>query len=229
LATAQTLYTADAGYHSDANLRALQAQGTPALVADNQMRQRDERFKNQDRYKPKDDVLYDKQPTGHADVKAVTWFRPEDFRFNGDHTCTCPNGKLLTSTGSIYNVGKGLRREDFKAKKEDCAACTKRTQCLRHPDRTAARKVVYFHTRQIDHDDPSHRMRQAIDSTRGRQLYSQRIGTVEPVFANAFCQRGHNKRLSRFNLRGKEKINTQWHLYCLVHNIEKLAHSGWQG
>lgn len=226
LANAQTLYTADAGYHSDANLQALQAQGTPALVADNQMRQRDERFKNQDRYKPKDDVLYDKQPTGGNPLsgKAVKWFKPEDFRFNGDHTCTCPNGKLLTSTGSIYNVGKGLRRDDFKAKKEDCAACTKRTRCLRHPERTAARKVVYFHERQINPDDPSHRMRQAIDSPRGRQLYSQRIGTVEPVFANI----RHNKRLSRFNLRGREKVNTQWHLYCLVHNIEKLARSGWR-
>jgi hypothetical protein len=48
--------------------------------------------------------------------------------------------------------------------------------------------------------------RQAIDSARGRQLYSQRIGTVEPVFANI----RHNKRLDRFTLRGKEKVNTQW-------------------
>ncbi|MBR7800115.1 transposase [Undibacterium sp. FT137W] len=23
---------------------------------------------------------------------------------------------------------------------------------------------------------------------------------------------------------GQKKVNTQWHLYCLVHNIEKLAH-----
>ncbi len=68
-------------------------------------------------------------------------------------------------------------------------------------------------------------MRQAIDSTRGRPLHSQRIGTVEPVFANI----RHNKRLSRFNLRGWEKVNTRWNLYCLVHNIEKLARSVWPG
>jgi hypothetical protein len=29
-------------------------------------------------------------------------------------------------------------------------------------------------------------------------------------------------------LRGREKVNAQWHLYCMVHNIEKLAHSGWR-
>ena len=38
-----TLITADAGYHSEANLKALAAQGRPALIADNQMRKRDER------------------------------------------------------------------------------------------------------------------------------------------------------------------------------------------
>jgi Transposase DDE domain len=42
---------------------------------------------------------------------------------------------------------------------------------------------------------------------------------VEPVFANI----RHNKRMSRFNLRDQCKVNTQWHLYCLVHNIEKIA------
>jgi hypothetical protein len=49
------------------------------------------------------------------------------------------------------------------------------------------------------------------------------IGTLEPGFANI----RHNKRLNRFTLRGHAKVNTQWHLYCMVHNIEKLANSGW--
>ena len=65
-------------------------------------------------------------------------------------------------------------------------------------------------------------MREAIDSSRGRQLYSQRMGTVEPVFANL----RHNKRLNRFTLRGGAKVNAQWQLYCLVHNIEKIATVG---
>jgi hypothetical protein len=37
----------------------------------------------------------------------------------------------------------------------------------------------------------------------------------------------YNKRLDRFTLRGKCKIDTQWKLYCMVHNIEKLAHHGY--
>jgi hypothetical protein len=66
-------------------------------------------------------------------------------------------------------------------------------------------------------------MKQAIDSAQGRKLYGRRMATVEPVFGNL----RYNKRLDRFTLRGQGKVNTQWNLYCLVHNIEKLAHHGY--
>ena len=54
--------------------------------------------------------------------------------------------------------------------------------------------------------------------------YGRRIAIVEPVFANL----RHNKRLDRFTLRTRSKVNAQWNLYCLVHNIEKLAHHGYR-
>ncbi len=44
LRTAETLITADAGSHSEANLAQLATMGVPALIADNDMRRRDERF-----------------------------------------------------------------------------------------------------------------------------------------------------------------------------------------
>tara|TARA_R110002167_G_scaffold2165_5_gene10905 strand:+ start:79238 stop:79396 length:159 start_codon:yes stop_codon:yes gene_type:complete len=48
------------------------------------------------------------------------------------------------------------------------------------------------------------------------------MSVVEPVFGNI----GTNKRLNRFSLRGKIKVQGQWQLYCLVHNVEKLAKYG---
>jgi hypothetical protein len=39
-----------------------------------------------------------------------------------------------------------------------------------------------------------------------------------------FTNLRHNKRLNRCTLRGRAKVNTQWQLYCLAHNIERLAH-----
>ncbi|MEL0661039.1 transposase, partial [Psychromonas arctica] len=34
-----------------------------------------------------------------------------------------------------------------------------------------------------------------------------------------------NKGMNKFTLRGQDKVNTQWQMYCLVHNIEKLRNS----
>ena len=61
-----------------------------------------------------------------------------------------------------------------------------------------------------------------IESEEGRQIYPRRIAIVEPVFGNIRVQ----KRLDRLNLRGKIKVNIQWLLYCMVHNIEKVANYG---
>jgi hypothetical protein len=65
-------------------------------------------------------------------------------------------------------------------------------------------------------------MKQRIDSDKGKQIYSHRMSVVEPVFGNI----GTNKRLCRFSLRGKKKVQGQWQLYCMVHNIEKIANYG---
>jgi hypothetical protein len=61
------------------------------------------------------------------------------------------------------------------------------------------------------------------DSPEGRARYGRCFATVEPVFGNL----RHNKQLNRFTLRGQKKVDAQWKLYCLVHNIEKLAHHGY--
>ena len=65
-------------------------------------------------------------------------------------------------------------------------------------------------------------MRRKIDQPESRRLYARRLGIVEPVFANLRS----NKRLDRFTYRGRVKVNIQWLLYCLVHNLEKIAHRG---
>ncbi len=61
-------------------------------------------------------------------------------------------------------------------------------------------------------------MKVRIDSPKGKQIYSHRMSVVEPVFGNI----GTNKRLNRFCLRGRKKLQGQWQLYCMIHNIEKL-------
>jgi len=65
-------------------------------------------------------------------------------------------------------------------------------------------------------------MKQKIDTERGRRIYSRSLGIGEPVFGNIRAC----KRMDRFTLRGKIKVNIQWMLYCLVHNIEKIMNFG---
>jgi hypothetical protein len=70
-------------------------------------------------------------------------------------------------------------------------------------------------------DSPIEKMKRKFDTLFGRFIYNKRIAIVEPVFGNL-----KNKGLDRFTLRGKKKVNTQWQLFSLVHNIEKIAHVG---
>jgi Transposase DDE domain len=72
-------------------------------------------------------------------------------------------------------------------------------------------------------DSAIERMKRKIDTEQGREMITRRFATVEPVFGNIRA----NKRLNRFTLRGRQKVDGQWKLCCLVHNIEKLAHNGY--
>ncbi len=218
LRTGQTIITADAGYHSEDNLRGLCERGVPALIADGLMRRRDPRFADQARHKALPDPLYDKT-TKQPPAK----FLPQDFSFDAvAGTCVCPAGKKLYSTGSACSTN-GRKHHKFQGAKRDCVPCALRTRCLRHPERTPTRQVAFFEKNQASPLPYTQIMKQAIDSERGKALYGRRIATVEPVFANL----RYNKRLERFTLRTQPKVNTQWHLYCLVHNIEKLAPHGY--
>jgi hypothetical protein len=64
----------------------------------------------------------------------------------------------------------------------------------------------------------SAKMRRKIDSIKGRLIYNRRLGIAEPPFAHIRSM----MRLDRFTLREKRKVNTQWLLYCIVHNLTKV-------
>jgi transposase len=213
-----TIITADAGYHSEENLRGLCERAVPAMIADGLMRKRDPRFAGQARHKARPDPFYNK-----ALKPSNVRFLPKDFSFDRiAGTCICPAGKKLYSTGSACSTS-GRKHHKFQGAKRDCLPCMLRARCLRHPERTPTRQVAFFEKNAASPLPYTQIMKEAIDSERGKALYGRRIVTVEPVFANL----RYNKRLDRFTLRTQPKVNTQWHLYCLVHNIEKLAHHGY--
>jgi hypothetical protein len=138
----QSLITADAGYHSEENLQALAERAVDALIADHQMRQRDQRFGTQARHRAKPDPLHDKsRPDDHPDEPRR--FQPSDFQYDPvARTCICPAGKSLYRKGKNLVVGQFIG-EQFRGAKRDCVPCPLRAQCLRHPERTATRQVMF--------------------------------------------------------------------------------------
>ena len=128
LRTSTTVLTADAGYHSEANLAVLTERSVTALIADPEMRTRDERFANREHHTNAPNPLHDKSG---AAKKALPLFTPSDFTYDADaRTCVCPAGKSLYRKGAS-NVTNGVVGEHFRGAKRDGAPCALRAQCLR--------------------------------------------------------------------------------------------------
>ena len=200
----------DAGFHTEANMKLLFEQGIDAYVPDNRFRQRDPRFANAARHKP-------------AKASPPRKFGPHDFVYDPDkQTCSCPAGKRLYLKNRNFAV-RGYQAVSFQAKLGDCRGCELRGQCLQRADQKSSRQVYFFTGRRADAPETfTTKMKRKIDTWSGRMLYSLRLGIVEPVFGNL----KNNIGLLRFTLRGKTKVNIQWNLYCIVHNIGKLYRYG---
>jgi hypothetical protein len=117
------------------------------------------------------------------------------------------NIKRHTADHNIY------RR--YLADVKDCSSCSLKRRCFyrKNTKRRSLDVPIGAATTNF-----SKAMQNKVDSDKGRKIYPQRFAIVEPVFANIKTQ----KRLNRFTLRGKVKVNIQWMLYCMVHNIEKI-------
>ena len=201
--------TADSGFHTEKNMEMLAVEGIDAYVADNRFRKRDPRFADYERYKEEARKEWAK---GRPKL-----FRTDDFIFDKDmRYCVCPAGKRL------YRSGANDRAHRFKGPQSACVPCELRTQCLRNPNRTDIRQVAYFAGRLGEGHTFTDRMKRKIDSTVGRVLYSMRLAISEPPFSHITSALG----LDRFTLRGKTKVNTQWNLFCIVHNLKKVHRYG---
>lgn len=214
----KTKLTADAGFHTEANMKMLAEENIDGYVADILFRKRDPRFADRDRYKErhrKERRKLNKTP----DDK----FTVEDFTFPEDKTyCLCPAGNRLRRSGTTVVIGN-FEAIRFRGLKSVCSVCEIRSKCLKYPERTDYRQVYFFVGRSKEGQETyTQKMKRKIDSDRGRLIYSKRIGTAEPVFANL----RHALGLNRFTLRGKKKVNIQWKLFNIVHNLLKVHRYG---
>ena len=195
-------FVGDSGYFSVGNLRTSESFGFNTLIPDNNFRKRDPRLEGQKRH----------QPLGHGKFPLAQFH----YKSQSD-SYICPAGQELRSYArqTMYN---GRRCRMYVGRKEICQGCSQKRECLM---KGASRRTLCIPLggKELSITD---RMKQKIDSPQGRKLYGKRMGTVEPVFGNL----RENKALKRFTLRGKIKATIQWLLWCMVHNIEKIANCG---
>jgi hypothetical protein len=200
--------TADPNYHSLNSLKVCKDEKIDAYIPDIQYRTRDPRFADQERFK---DGVHGRQ---RPDAKPRL-FTTADFSFDASkQVYRCPHGKELTCHAR-NQVNRHRTYDLYHARPEDCAACPLRTRCLKKAD-TVRRNLSI----QVKSQSPNliDEMKAKIDSEEGKRIYARRLGIVEPVFSNICVQ----KRMDRFTLRTKRKVDVQWGLFALVHNIGKI-------
>jgi hypothetical protein len=209
-------FTADSGFHSEVNLEFIATTGLDAYMADTAFRSRNPLFKTSETYKTEQEKRRLKRSKGRPRL-----FNSDDFYFDGDAlTSRCPAGKeMWLSVKNVETAGRQYVR--FSGYLKDCRVCPLKAQCMRKTPSKQGRQVQFEINKSNKPISYTDKMRVKIDSSPGRRQYSKRLGAIEPVFGNITVNKGMNK----FTLRGQEKVNTQWQMYCLVHNIEKLRNS----
>jgi transposase len=204
--------TADTGFHSEANLEMLAGKEVTAYIADKKFRQRDPTFDGAQAHKEK--------PVGrHHTRKGKRYFTPEDFTYDETvRKMMCPAGNPMYIENRNFFDKHGNKGITYKARKRDCTGCHLRSKCMRCDTTPSRAMTVFSNTITKRKDSFTSTMIKRFDSAIGRHYYSRRMGAVEPVFGNI----RHNIGLDHFSHRGRDKVDAQWKLFCMVHNMKKL-------
>ena len=197
------ILTADSLYHSPTNLKKCKEEKLDAYIPDKDFRKRDPSFRTRNPLKPKKGNKFNLQDFQHNEVK-------DEY--------ICPEGKVLKRKVKKTRVA-GMFYRRYVADSNDCQGCKLKNRCL--INKYGKRRYLNVPIGAAP-DNLTKPMVEKIDSEKGRKIYSQRIAIVEPVFANIETHKG----MDRFTLRGKIKVNIQWLLYCMVHNIGKIMTYG---
>lgn len=211
-----SLFTADSGFNSEENLAFMSTTGFDTYIADNQFRKRNPLFKDSETYHTEKEKRRLKRSKGKP-----RRFTALDFNYDKDtQTCHCPAGNIMWRSGtSLKSNNKQCTR--FTGYLKDCQTCPLQAQCMRKPPTDRGRQVQFINDESRKALNYGDKMKIKIDSPVGRRQYGKRLGCIEPVFGNITT----NKGMDKLTLRGQTKVNAQWQMYCLVHNIEKLRDS----
>ena len=141
-------------------------------------------------------------------------FQEDDFVYAAERDeWVCPANRRLTYRSTeLHPTESGYILERRRYECEDCGGCPVRSQCTRGEG-----------NRQLEVSFELQRMRaqarENLLSDEGKALRSRRGVEVEGVFGRL----KHNWGFRRFQLRGREKVQIEWGLLCIAHNLAKIT------
>jgi transposase len=199
----KALVLLDSNYFSEDNLQAAKDRGIEVLIPDVDFRSRDERFDGRPHHKEKE--------------KDEKKFEFDDFKYDeGDNSYTCPEGKKLICRG-MTGLSHHRKARRYAVKEGECLGCPSIERCMKRRGGKKPHRTLYL--TEDNEEWLSEQMRKKIDMPENKRVYSHRMEIIEPCFGNIeYC-----KGMNRFTLRGKKKVDGQWKLYCMVHNIGKCV------
>lgn len=137
-------------------------------------------------------------------------YHEENFRYDERNDCyICPEGEKLIRYKQRRQDSSYRQWRQVIYRGTTCSECVSKCLCTQQPQRTLARDE---RRTLVEH------MRKRLLSKEGRKKYLQRLYTTEPVF-------GHLKHIlgyRRFLLRTLQKVQGEFRLMCIGHNLKKM-------
>jgi transposase len=156
----------------------------------------------------------DTHPYRKAEIVRKHQFRAENFGYDQERDeFICPaQQRLRFQYTSRYTTDNGYVTDRRHYECDQCGQCPLKQQCTRAKGNRRIR--ISFQLLEY-----RRQARANLTSEVGQRLRAARSTEVETVFGIV----KHNMGFRRFHLRGLEKVNTEWGLVSIAHNMKKLA------
>ena len=143
-----------------------------------------------------------------------TLFRSENFPYDAERDeFICPAGERLTYRSTHHpKTENGYRTEVRVYEAPDCNACRLKPECTQAKHNR--RLYISFRLRRFREQAKANLL-----SQQGIALRKQRGADVETAFGDI----KHNMGVRRFLVRGLNKVETEWGILSVAHNLRKLA------
>ena len=143
-------------------------------------------------------------------------FLKNNFRYDATtDSYICPNEKQLTLQSSYFQTHKrtGYQSAIKEYQCNDCGGCPFYQQCCKST--TGENRMIKVNEKL---DTYKQQARENLNSKTGSRLRKQRCIEIESCFGDI----KHNMGFRRFHLRGMKKVETEFNLVAMAHNLRKL-------